>query len=154
MVSVAQKQRKNVGVDNVASKDQPPLRVASHPRHRIQGPAVSKVARREVCPPEKPQEYANLKEISPANLSRCTGVPSIGSGTFGTCYLGKYRGIEVVIKDYNQRAAKESDNLSLMQKEARREANVLLKLADHPGIPLLFGVCLKKKPVSISSALF
>ena len=39
--------------------------------------------------------------------------------------------------------------MSFLQREAKHEANVLLRLGDHPGIPFLFGVCLKEKPVSI-----
>lgn len=47
----------------------------------------------------KPKESGNSKfEISAAKVM-CTMVPrSIRSGTFGTCYLGKYWGIDVVIK--------------------------------------------------------
>lgn len=93
----------------------------------------------------------DLKEIDPSNLKRERGARSIGSGTFGTCYLGKYRGISVVIKEYKERSlpGKTAEHkLSVLQREARHEARVLQKLGDHPGIPLLFGVCLKT-PVSI-----
>ena len=39
--------------------------------------------------------------------------------------------------------------MSLLQKEGKHEARVLLNLGDHPGIPLLFGVSLKGVPVSL-----
>ena len=39
--------------------------------------------------------------------------------------------------------------MSLLQREARHEVCVLQQLGDHPGIPLLFGVCLEEVPVSI-----
>ena len=55
----------------------------------------------------------------------------------------------MVIKEYKERTTKHKNSLSLLQKEARHEANVLMKLGDHPGIPLLFGVCLNEKPISI-----
>jgi len=55
----------------------------------------------------------------------------------------------VLIKEYKERTTKHKNNLSLLQKEVRIEANVLMKLGDHPGIPLLFGVCLNEKPISI-----
>ena len=99
----------------------------------------------------KPKESDNttLREISAANLTRTAAARSIGSGTFGTCYLGKYRGIDIVIKQYKERSCRGGERLSFLQREAKHEANVLLRLGDHPGIPLLFGVCLKEKPVSI-----
>jgi len=90
-----------------------------------------------------------LREINTANLTRTAAARSIGSGTFGTCYPGKYRGIEVVIKQYKERSCRGGERSSFLQREAKHEANVLLQLADHPGIPLLFGVCLKEKPISI-----
>ena len=154
MVSASQKQKKNdTGVDAVAAEVQQHLRPTSHPRRRIQTPAATKE-----CAPKKPivrspessaTSSTYLKNINAANLTRKAGARSIGSGTFGTCYLGKYRGIRVVIKEYKERTTKHKDSLSLLQKEARHEANVLMKLGDHPGIPLLFGVCLKEKPISI-----
>jgi len=107
--------------------------------------------RRKVHAFAKPKESDNtkLREINAANLTRTAAAKSIGSGTFGTCYPGKYRGIDVVIKQYKERSCRGSERLSFLQREAKHEANVLLRLGDHPGIPLLFGVCLKEKPVSI-----
>ena len=86
-------------------------------------------------------------------MTRKSGARSIGSGTFGNCYLEKYRGISVVIKEYKDlsysRNNSHHDSLSRLQMEAKHEARVLRKLGDHPGIPLLFGVSLKEVPVSI-----
>ncbi|XP_078342653.1 putative serine/threonine-protein kinase DDB_G0267514 [Oculina patagonica] len=99
----------------------------------------------------KPKSSSNLtrvKEICPANLTR-SAARSIGHGTFGTCYPGTYRGICVVIKQYNDKSRPCEERVSFLQKQAKREANVLLELGDHPGIPLFFGVCLKEEPVSI-----
>ena len=155
MVSASQKQKKNEkGVDAVATDVQQHLRPTSHPRRRIQAPAATKDLRAPKEPNVRsPESSATsstyLKNINVANLTRKAGARSIGSGTFGTCYLGKYRGIRVVIKEYKERTTKHKNSLSLLQKEARHEANVLMKLGDHPGVPLLFGVCLNEKPVSI-----
>lgn len=155
MVSASQKQKKNEKeVDAVATDVQQHLRPTSHPRRRIQAPAATKQLRAPKEPNVRsPESSATsstyLKNINAANLTRKAGARSIGSGTFGTCYLGKYRGIRVVIKEYKERTTKHKNSLSLLQKEARHEANVLMKLGDHPGIPLLFGVCLNEKPISI-----
>ena len=116
-----------------------------------EGTVTRKALRRNVHASAKPKESDNatLREISAANLTRTAAARSIGSGTFGTCYPGKYRGIDVVIKQHKERSCRGGERLSFLQREAKHEANVLLRLADHPGIPLLFGVCLKEKPVSI-----
>ena len=87
-----------------------------------------------------------LKNINAANLTCKARAHSIGNGTFGTSCLGKYRGIRVVIKEYKGRIA--CHCLSLLQKEARHEAYILMKLGDHPRIPLLFGVRHNEKPIS------
>ena len=91
------------------------------------------------------QRSTRLKEIEPTNLKRELGATSIGRGTFGTCYPAKYRGISVVIREYNAKSLKKNteDCLAALQREARHEALVLERLGDHPRIPLLFDVCLK-----------
>lgn len=86
------------------------------------------------------------KSVQPTHT---TASRSVSSGTFGTCYPGKYRGIDVVTKQYKERSCGGGEHFLFLQKEAKHEADVLLQLGDHPGIPLLFGVCLKEKPVSI-----
>lgn len=91
----------------------------------------------------------DVKEIDPANFVRKTGSKSIGSGTFGTCFLGHYRGIKVVIKEYNNRHKDAECNHLKLQQEAAYETRVIEKLGDNPGILLLFGVMLKQKPVSL-----
>lgn len=101
---------------------------------------------------KRPKEGSNcIKELAAENLIRDKGARSIGSGTFGTCYLGTYRGISVVIKEYQDRSSARDSNhrLAILQREARHEAQVLQQLGDHPGIPFLFGILLKEKPVSI-----
>ena len=119
-----------------------------------EGAVTQKASRPKVHSSAKPKDNnkesdnIKLREISAANLTRNAAAKSIGSGTFGTCYPGKYRGIDVVIKQYKERSC-QGERLSFLKREAKHEANVLLQLGDHPGIPLLFGVCLKEKPMSI-----
>ena len=108
-------------------------------------------------PEAKPRKFPNewhqlrrlVKEIDPANITR-VGSKSIGSGTFGTCFLAKYREITIVIKEYKETANSPGHNQLLrLQREAAYEARVIQHLGDHPGIPLLFGVMLQQRPVSI-----
>ena len=68
----------------------------------------------------KATEGMSLKELEPEYLVRHQGAQSISSGT-----------------------------LTFFQRETRHEVQVLQQSGDHPGIPLLFGVVLKKKPVSL-----
>lgn len=104
-------------------------------KEAIQGPAALKAT-----------EGMSLKELEPENLVRDQGAQSISSGTFGDCYPGKYHCISVVIKEYKE---KRHFSFSFLQREARHEVQVLQQSGDHPGIPLFFGVVLKKKPVSL-----
>ena len=55
----------------------------------------------------------------------------------------------MVIKEYNDRHKDAESNHLKLQQEAAYEARVIEKLRDNPGIPLLFGVMLKQKPVSL-----
>jgi len=101
---------------------------------------------------QKPQKAKSshttndFKEIALSNLKRDVGRGSIGSGTFGACYLAKYRGIRVVFKEFK---AREHTDMEKLRKEAAYEARVIQSLGDHPGIPLLFGVILEQPTVGI-----
>ena len=78
------------------------------------------------------------------------GAKPIGSDTFGTCFLAKYREIKVVVKEYKSAdSSTKGNSFERRRKEAAHEAQVILKLGDHPGIPLLFGVISQQHPVSI-----
>ena len=119
-------------------------RMVSASLQKNQGKKEKEVIQRPAAP--KATEGTTFKELAPENLVRDQGARSIGSGTFGDCYPGKYRGISVMIEEYKE---KRDFSFSFLQREARHEAQVLQQLGDHPGIPLLFGVVLKKKPVSL-----
>lgn len=101
-------------------------------------------------PPEKTARSAHkhaLKEISPEQIT--TKSVHLGSGSYGSCYLGVYRGMDVVVKELRvQQFQHESheDAAERTVNELIYEARILNKLGDHPGLPLLFGVCSKERP--------
>ena len=68
------------------------------------------------------------------------------SGAFGTCSLYKHRGMDVAVKAYHDLDGFSDDSL---KKIVLREANVLLNLDSHKGIPKLLGVVLTKKPYQL-----
>lgn len=83
-----------------------------------------------------------LKEIDPSQIVRTPNL--LGSGTFGCCYLGLYRRISVAVKELKlEVVGKETPE------DAVDEAQVLTRLGDHRGLPLLFGVCSKAEPFSL-----
>ena len=92
--------------------------------------------------PSTSKSVAGIMEIDPANVKRETGSKPIGSGTFGTCFLATYRGIKVVVKEYKEKV--QGGSTSKLQREAINEAQIISQLGDHPGIPFLIGVMLKK----------
>lgn len=108
-------------------------------RQQKKGPP-KKIARRQS------HSYA-LKEISPEQIT--TRSVHLGSGSYGSCYLGVYRGMDIVIKELRvqqfQRESHEDAEARIVE-ELIYEARILNKLGDHPGLPLLFGVCSKGTP--------
>jgi serine/threonine protein kinase len=62
--------------------------------------------------------------------------------------LASYRGIKVVVKEMKERDGSASDR-ERCRREVLHEANILQSLGDHPGLPLLFGVCSDNVPYSI-----
>lgn len=67
----------------------------------------------------------------------------IGSGSYGNCYRGTYRGnIPVVLKKFKQSSVDEVLNEALAIQE-------LQKVERHPCLPLLIGVYYKSKPYMI-----
>ena len=53
--------------------------------------------------------------------------PILGEGTFAKCILGTYKGIQVVVKYFKGRPS---------WKTVYNEANIMLKIPSHPGIPM------------------
>lgn len=89
----------------------------------------------------------SLKEIN--HLQVTVGGKHLGSGTYGSCYLGSYRGLDVVVKQLNVKkysGETQEDAETRVRNELIYEARIINKLGDHPGLPLLFGVCSKRAP--------
>ena len=137
-----EKKRKLEEAETILPRGKKMVRASLHrSKKNVEEDTVTREAlRRKVHASAKPKESDNTKlwEINAANLTRTAAAKSIGSGTFGTCYLGKYWGIDIVIKQYKERSCRGGECLSFLQREAKHEASVLLRLGDHPDIPLLF----------------
>ena len=54
-----------------------------------------------------------------------------GEGTFGKCIRGSYKGIEVAVKVFKGKPS---------WKIVHKEANILLKIPSHLGIPMFIGL--------------
>ena len=108
--------------------------------------AKVKKSRAPVVPEKSSSDQNDLKEIKVSRIKRDEGKGAIGTGTFGSCYLARFRGLRVVQKVFRER-----NNISVekLRKEAAYEARVVQRLGDHPGIPLLFGVMLQQPLVAL-----
>lgn len=92
-------------------------------------------------------QKTELKELDPTLITRIEESKPLGQGTYGCCFLAKYRGLVVAVKEYLDNDGQKK--LPDLQKAARHEASMILKLGDHKGLPFLFGVCIKQKPIKI-----
>ena len=99
-----------------------------------------------VAPNKANSDQNDLKEIKVSSIKRDEGKGMIGAGTFGNCYLARFRGLQVVLKEFRQRS---NTSVEKLRQEAAYEALVVQRLGDHPGIPLLFGVMLQQPVVGI-----
>ena len=78
------------------------------------------------------------------DMSDLTQGELIGEGTFGYCIAGSYKGVSAAFKVFKDL----SD-----YKEVHTEANILLKIPSHPGIPMLIGVCTTSAPFVLATKL-
>ena len=78
-----------------------------------------------------------MKEVSSDQITR-TAV-HLGSGSYGSCYMALYRGINVVVKELRREEAE-----ARVAQEVTYEARILNKPSDHPGPPLLVEVCTER----------
>ena len=65
---------------------------------------------------------------------------AVGSGTFSTCHLGRYRGVMVAVKKIKHPSVSKID--------VEREGAIMMSLT-HPGLSHLFGICTECKPYLI-----
>ena len=95
---------------------------------------------------EKRHVAGQLSEIRQTSLVKLG--TSIGSGTYGSCTLTKYRDMIVAIKEI--KSCGDGRNETEKQRKAvLHEATIIASLGDHPGLPLLFGVQAKVAPFGI-----
>ena len=90
------------------------------------------------------RQTAELRDID-AKLVTTKYDKKVGSGTYGECYLGSYKGIDVVIKEMKS----QSNNSSQAKREVIREGRVISALGDHEGLPLLFGAVTGSEPYGL-----
>ncbi|KAK3741668.1 hypothetical protein QZH41_016248 [Actinostola sp. cb2023] len=98
------------------------------------------------------QQFGDI-DIPSVMRSAITKKDIKGSGTFGICYLAFYRGMTVVVKELkslkNSKTATDDAAAKRTKEELLYEADIIRKLGDHPGLPLLFGVCSRNQPYKL-----
>ena len=97
--------------------------------------------------PQKAARLHGLKEI-PASHVILTRT-CLGSGSYGSCYLGMFHGMNVVVKSLhvhegNGENRQQAENR--VRQELIYEARIVNKLGYHSYLPLLFGVCSEAPP--------
>ena len=93
---------------------------------------------------------AAVKEINPMHVT--LKAMHLGAGSYGSCHLGSYRGMEVVIKQLKVKELRGETRESAerrVREELIYEARIINKLGDHSGLPLLYGICSKHSPFRI-----
>lgn len=86
------------------------------------------------------------KELSPENIEYLSKNP-VGSGSFGQCFLGRYRGIEVIVKQMTH--SETAEDKERARRDLFHEAKIVSALGDHPNLPMLFGVVTKTFPLCL-----
>ena len=136
---------------NISSRGKRMVEIARSKGKAAKAPPPVK-AQEEAIPhviprPSSKKVQHKMREVNPDLISRLSDQP-LGSGSYGTCFLATYRGISVAVKEIKQRddSPKEKERA---RREVVHEANVLHQLGDHPGLPLLFGVCSLHHPFKL-----
>ena len=86
------------------------------------------------------------KELKPQHLEYLSENP-VGCGSFGKCFHGRYRGIEVIVKQMTHDNAIEDQERA--RKDLLHEAKVISALGDHPNLQMLFGVVTESLPLCL-----
>ncbi|PRP87620.1 hypothetical protein PROFUN_04647 [Planoprotostelium fungivorum] len=71
-------------------------------------------------------------------------IKQIGSGAFGVVYKGKWRALDVAVKQIKATELKESDLADFLA-----EATLLKNLRPHPNVVLFIGVTIQPQPISL-----
>ena len=98
--------------------------------------------------PRKPARTSpHIKEISSYRVALME--KQVGSGSYGSCYLGDFRGLNVVVKTLRVRQMQEEsvgDTEKRVRNELLYEARIITKLGDHPGLPPIYDVYSQMQP--------
>lgn len=77
------------------------------------------------------EHYITSININLSELHRTDNDPILGEGTFAKCILGTYKRIQVAIKFFKGQP---------FWKTVHNEANIMMKIPSHPGIPMFIGL--------------
>ena len=67
---------------------------------------------------KKSKSQHEVKELDCSLLHRVAGVLALGSGTFGMCYLARYRNIDVAVKELHDKDGKKTASLLKRKKNS------------------------------------
>ena len=96
--------------------------------------------------PTSEEDSNGIKEISQNSVVKLQ--KSLSSGAFGACYVANYRGMVVAVKELKVLGQSQQE-IAQQRKEVIHEATIMLRLGDHRGLPLLFGIQSKVTPFRI-----
>ena len=94
-------------------------------------------------PKQRSKTTSAVKEMNPVKIVRTE--KSLGSGTFGVCYLAYYRNITVAVKEYKMK----SRSVDEVKRALLHEARMINHLGDHRNVPLLFGAVTKGEKLQL-----
>ena len=94
-------------------------------------------------PKQRSKTTSAVKEMNPVKIVRTE--KSLGSGTFGVCYLAHYRNITVAVKEYKMK----SRSVDEVKRALLHEARMINHLGDHRNVPLLFGAVTKGEKLQL-----
>lgn len=101
----------------------------------ISGTYTAQVHRTIESSKKQPLRSPVVRRIDQANLTLQEKTPCVlGEGSFGCVKKMLYRDMEVAVKILKGNAS---------ERELMREANVMHEIGDHPGVPFLYGVCVR-----------
>ena len=90
----------------------------------------------EGAPKKAPcQSLGSMKEINPIQVT--VDAKHLGSGTYGSCYVGSYRGLDVVVKQLKIKKCREETQEDAERRVRNKliyKARIINKLGDHPGL--------------------
>ena len=97
--------------------------------------------------PQKATRLHGLKEIPASHVILTTTY--VASGSYGSCCLSIFRGMNVVVKSLHIHKGKGENRLQVenrVKQEHIYQACIVNKLSYHPCLSLLFGVCSEEPP--------